>query len=177
MIRITDPMGRPPKAAPVFLIINISAYALYVPYIFHMYSIYISQLCVHVFSLVCFLIYGVKRRQVLIAKPRFHFHFFRFYTFYIFIFSFMIFHQSVNFKPRLQQVHRWSVHTSPFGPIRAHKGPYGPIWAHIWAHKGPYGPIYWPIRAHMGPYGLQPGLGPNPDWAPTRPGWKNKDIF
>ena len=24
----------------------------------------------HVFSLVCFLIYGVKRRQVLIAKPR-----------------------------------------------------------------------------------------------------------
>ena len=27
-----------------------------------------------------------------------------------------------------------------------------------------------PIRAHMGPYGPQPGQGPNPDWAPTRPG-------
>ena len=27
-----------------------------------------------------------------------------------------------------------------------------------------------PIRAHMGPYGPQPGPGPNPDWAPTRPG-------
>ena len=48
-------------------------------------------------------------------------------------------------------------------------GPYGPTWAHIWAHKGPYGPIYGPIRAHMGPYGPQPGPGPNPDWAPTRP--------
>ena len=28
-----------------------------------------------IFSLVCFLIYGVKRRQVLIAKPRFYFYF------------------------------------------------------------------------------------------------------
>ena len=27
-----------------------------------------------------------------------------------------------------------------------------------------------PIRVHMGPYGPQPGPGPNPDWAPTRPG-------
>ena len=31
----------------------------------------------HVFSLVCFLIYGVKRRQVLIAKPRFLLLFFQ----------------------------------------------------------------------------------------------------
>ena len=46
--------------------------------------------------------------------------------------------------------------TCPGRPIRAHMGPYGPTWAHIWAHKGPYGP--------------QPGPGPNPDWAPTRPG-------
>ena len=29
--------------------------------------------------------------------------------------------------------------------------------------EDPYGP-------HMGPYGPQPGPGPNPDWAPTRPG-------
>ena len=31
----------------------------------------------HVFSLVCFLIYGVKRRQVLIPKPRFYLCFFQ----------------------------------------------------------------------------------------------------
>ena len=44
----------------------------------------------HVFSLVCFLIYGVKRRQVLIAKP--HLYFFnRFHIFYILISNFMIF--------------------------------------------------------------------------------------
>ena len=36
----------------------------------------------HIFSFVCFLIYGVKRKQVLIAKPRFYFYFFSFYTFY-----------------------------------------------------------------------------------------------
>ena len=42
---------------------------------------------------------------------------------------------------------------------RIHKGPYGPMRA----HKGPK-------RADMGPYGPQPGPGPNPDWAPTRPG-------
>ena len=30
---------------------------------------------IHVFPLVCFLVYGVKRRQVLIAKPRFYFYF------------------------------------------------------------------------------------------------------
>ena len=44
----------------------------------------------HIFSLVCFLIDGVKRRQVLIPKPRF----FRFYTLYMFINNFMIFHQN-----------------------------------------------------------------------------------
>ena len=56
----------------------------------------------HIFSLVCFLIYGVKRRQVLIAKPHFYLYVFRFYIFYIFIINFMMFHQSVNFKPRLR---------------------------------------------------------------------------
>ena len=40
-----------------------------IPYIFHIYFLDMF----HVFSLVCFLIYGVKRRQVLIAKPRFYF--------------------------------------------------------------------------------------------------------
>ena len=40
----------------------------------------------HILSLVCFLIYGVKRRQVLIAKPCFYFYLFRFYTFlYVFL--------------------------------------------------------------------------------------------
>ena len=29
--------------------------------------------------------------------------------------------------------------------------------------QGPYGPIWAPTRT-----GPQPGLGPNPDWAPTR---------
>ena len=42
----------------------------------------------HVFSLVCFLIHGVKRRQVLIAKPRFYFYF---SDFTLFIFSLTIF--------------------------------------------------------------------------------------
>ena len=82
------PIGAPPKAAPVFLIINIYGYALYIPYIFHIYFLAMF----HIFSLVCFLIYGVKRRQVLIAKPRFYFYFFRIYTFYIFINYFMIFY-------------------------------------------------------------------------------------
>ena len=40
--------------------------ALYIPYIFHIYFLNIFHIC----SLVCFLIYGVNRRQVLIAKPR-----------------------------------------------------------------------------------------------------------
>ena len=47
------------------------------------------------------------------------------------------------------------------GPVQ--EDPYGP-------HMAPYGPMYGPIRVHMGPYGPQPGPGPNPDWAPTRPG-------
>ena len=55
MIRNTDPMGigAPPKAAPVFLIINLYGYALYIPYIFHMYIPYIYFLAMfHIFSLV-----------------------------------------------------------------------------------------------------------------------------
>ena len=60
------PIGAPPKAVPVFLIINIYGYALYIPYIFHIY-IYIFHIyflaMFHIFSLVCFLIYGVKSRS------------------------------------------------------------------------------------------------------------------
>ena len=56
------PIGAPPKAAPVFLIILYHKclwifliYSLYIPYIFPRYVPYIS--------LVCFLIYGVKSRS------------------------------------------------------------------------------------------------------------------
>ena len=59
------PIGAPPKAAPVFLIINLYGYALYIPYIFHIYFLAMF----HIFSLVCFVIYSVNRRQILIAKP------------------------------------------------------------------------------------------------------------
>ena len=58
----------------------------------------------HVFSLVCFLIYGVKRRQVLIAKPCFYFYFFRFY---MFINNFILFIK-IN------------IFLSKVGPIRAY---------------------------------------------------------
>ena len=83
MTRNTDggrPIGAPPKAAPVFLIINIHGYALYIPYIFHIYFLAMF----HIFSLVSFLIYGAKRRQVLIAKPR-KYYFLRDFTLFIFL--------------------------------------------------------------------------------------------
>ena len=58
-----DPIGAPPKAAPVFLIIlyhrylwMFLIYSLYIPYIYFLDMF-------HVFSLVCFLIYGVKSRS------------------------------------------------------------------------------------------------------------------
>ena len=48
------PIGAPPKAAPVFLIINLYGYALYIPYIFHIYSIYIFPSYVpYIFPCVC----------------------------------------------------------------------------------------------------------------------------
>ena len=69
IIRNTDPMGRPPKAAAplgcrrrrrlcfwLFCIINIYGYSLDVPYMFHTY--FLSMF--HIFSLVCFLIYSVS---------------------------------------------------------------------------------------------------------------------
>ena len=73
-----------PKAAPVFLI------ALYHRYwwIFLIYSLYIPYIYIyflnmfHIFSLVCFFIHSVNRRQVLIAKPRLWF-LSRFYAFYL----------------------------------------------------------------------------------------------
>ena len=54
-------------------------YCLYIPYIFQIYFLNIFHIC----SLVCFLIYSVNRRQVLIAKPR-SYSFSTFHTFYIF---------------------------------------------------------------------------------------------
>ena len=63
-------------------------YKLYIPYIFHIYFLDMF----HVFSLVCFLTYGVKRRQVLIAKPRFSF--FRDFTPFRFLLAILFFHQN-----------------------------------------------------------------------------------
>ena len=72
MIRNTDPMGGPPKAAAplgrrrmrrlcfwLSYIINIYVYSLYLPYIFHIY--FLKML--HTISLGCFLICGVKSRS------------------------------------------------------------------------------------------------------------------
>ena len=42
-------------------IINIYGYSLYIPYIFHTYFLNVFHIC----SLVCFLLYGIKRRQAL----------------------------------------------------------------------------------------------------------------
>ena len=59
----------------LFYIINIYGYSLYIPYIFHIY-IYIYfflKYMFHIPSLMYFLIYGVNRRQVLIAKPHLYF--------------------------------------------------------------------------------------------------------
>ena len=69
--------------------IDIYGYSLYIPYIFHIHFLAM----VHVFSLVCFLIYRVNRRQILIAKPRLYF--FPDFTPFIFLINiFMIFHQN-----------------------------------------------------------------------------------
>ena len=55
----------------------------------HIYIYFLNMF--HIFSLVYFLTYGVNRRQVLIAKPRFYFQNFKFYDFYILINHFMFF--------------------------------------------------------------------------------------
>ena len=80
------PIGAPPKAAPVCLMdtfMDIYGYVInidgYISYTFLIYSTYIYIYFLdmfHVFSLVCFLTYGVKRRQVLIAKPCFSLSYF-----------------------------------------------------------------------------------------------------
>ena len=62
IFRITDPIGSPPKAAPVFLIILCRKYS----WIFRIYSLYIPFIFLKYvphFSHVCFLIYGVKSRS------------------------------------------------------------------------------------------------------------------
>ena len=51
----------------LFYIINVYGYSLYIPYVFHIYFLNMF----HIFSFVFFLIYGVTRRQVLIAERRF----------------------------------------------------------------------------------------------------------
>ena len=48
-----------------FYIMNIYGNSLYILYIFHIYVLNIFRIC----PLVCLLIYGVNRRQVLRAKP------------------------------------------------------------------------------------------------------------
>ena len=53
-----------------FYIMNIYGYSLYIPW--NIPSIHILDIF-HVFSFVCFLIYGVSGRQILIAKPRLYF--------------------------------------------------------------------------------------------------------
>ena len=73
IIRKNTPNGAPPKAAPVLLIILYHKYlwifliySLYIPYthIFMYIYIYIYILAMfHIFSLVCFWIYGVKSRS------------------------------------------------------------------------------------------------------------------
>ena len=91
------PIGAPPKAAPVFLIILYHKClwiflicSLYIPYIY----IYFLDMF-HIFSLVRFLIYGVNRRQVLIAKPRLYVS--RFYTFLLVMHNFIIFYFHIYF--------------------------------------------------------------------------------
>ena len=59
------PNGAPPKAAPAFLIILYHKSLWIFPQLFHI----CFPNMFHIFSLVCFLIYRVERRQALIAKP------------------------------------------------------------------------------------------------------------
>ena len=87
----------------------------------------------HICSLVCFLIYGVNRRQVLIAKPRFYFSNFKFYDFYIFIivliakshfyfYNFKVydFYKTMN---NLMVFIKTIIFFNKIGPLWAHKGP------------------------------------------------------
>ena len=77
MIRNTDPMGRPPKAAAplgrrrrrrlcswLFYSIDIQRYSLCIPFIFHIYFLNMLQ----IFSFASFWIYRVNRRQVLVSR-------------------------------------------------------------------------------------------------------------
>ena len=66
----------------------------------------------HIFPLVCFLIYGVKRRQVLIAKPQKYL--FLDCTPFIFLLTILSFFSKIN------------AFLNKIGPIWDHKGPYGP---------------------------------------------------
>ena len=91
--------GRP--IGSVFLIILYHRYlwifliqSLYIPYIYNKNKKILYFLALfHIFSLVCFLIYGVKRRQVLIAN--------RLYAFDFFISNFMIFYTTSDFSSKI----------------------------------------------------------------------------
>ena len=65
-----------------------------IPYIFLTYSIYIFLEYVPYIPHVCFFIHGLKRRQVLIAKPRLYTTFFQILRLLSFISKFIIFAKS-----------------------------------------------------------------------------------
>ena len=124
------------------------------PYRFLIYSFYIPYIYLlnmfHIFSIVCFLIHGVNRRQVLIAKPCLYL--LPDFTPFIFLLAISWFFIRINdFSNKI-------IFLGPYGPQpgpspnprqkseighvrtcqdlsrRIHKGPY-------WAHKGHKGPI------------------------------------
>ena len=73
-------------------------FLIYIPY---MHICFLDMF--HVFSLVCFLIYGVKRRQVLIAKPHFYFYF----SDFIPVIFLLVFVKIIGFTKRIYHVYSW----------------------------------------------------------------------
>ena len=97
MIRNTDPLGRPPKAAPVFLIILYHKYlwiflihSLYIPYIFPRYVPYI-------FPCVFLNLWSQEKDKSLSQNHVLIFYFYEFYTFYNFISNCMLCHRHSYF--------------------------------------------------------------------------------
>ena len=115
------PIGAPPKAAPVFLIILYHKYS----WIFLIYSLYMPYkyflIMFHIFSLVCFLISGVKRRQVLIAKPCFYFLFSDFTPFIILLAILWSFIKKSALHPKCTKLNQ----NSDYGHVRTYS----------WLHK------------------------------------------
>ena len=75
---VETPRRSPPRAQRNGTVPGYARSALDI--ILHIYIYFLKMF--HIFSLVCFLIYGVNRKQILIAKQRFYFLFFRFCAFY-----------------------------------------------------------------------------------------------